>query len=215
MATNSTRPVGETVIEIPGEPGFLKTVDLPPQFLPLPLKAGARFQPLAALSGLLGLFLLFGAMMVLVGIPLTDQSIWAIAGMSAAGLFMAAAAICFTGAALTAIVDDSRRYPVLVIDEPGIWDKRSVQAPLAWSDTAHAKVVYTKVGVAGVQLKLRHTIEASHNPFRLGTLGFSWRRRPDELYVSVMGLDAKPRLLALAITTMVQRNGGAIATKHP
>ena len=215
MATNRATPALQTVIEIPGEPGLFKTVDLPSEYVPLPLEVGARWQQMTVLVGLLGLFFLSGAALSLLSLQQTNQSIWSITGMSAVGLLMAAVGVCFTGAAVTAIADDSTRFPLLVIDDAGIWDKRSVRSPLAWSDVAHAKIAYTKGGVGGVRLQFRCPIEARHNPFRLGTLGFSWRRRSDELHVAVMGLDIKPRSLALTITTMVQRNGGAIDTEHP
>jgi hypothetical protein len=215
MATNSTVPVREAVIEIPGEPGLLKTHNLPSEIIPLPLKVDSRALSIAVLPGLQGLFFLFGAAITLLSVTQTNQSVWTMACMSALGLFMAAVGTCFAGAALTAMADDSRRIPVLAIDDAGIWDTRSVRFPLAWSDIAHAKIIYAQASVGSVRLKLRRAIPALHNPFRIGILGSAWWRQPDELHVAVMGVDIKPRLLALAITTMVQRHGGTIDTKHP
>ena len=193
MATNNARHAPETVIEIPGEPDLFKTVNLPSEFVPLPLQVGARGQPMAILIGLFGALLLFGAVAALLGARNTVQSYQGITGSLALGLFLGAAGVCAVAAAATAMADLGRRFPLLILDADGILDKRSVQAAIAWSDIAHAKIAYTKGGVGGVRLKLRRNIKAHHNPFRLGTLAFSWWRRPDELHVPVMGLDAKPR----------------------
>jgi hypothetical protein len=117
--------------------------------------------------------------------------------------------------ALTAFADTCRRGPLLVLDDASLWDKRSTRVPLSWTDIEHATVRFTRGGVGGVHLKLRRKIKARHNPLRLGTLSFLWQRRPDELHISVMCLEQKPRTIALVITEMVLRNGGTADTKHP
>ena len=201
-------------VRIPDEPGLFKTTNLPSRTVRLPLTVGARLQPLVlVLSGSLGTFLPLAAAMLFLAAP-PRGGVGTVAAM-AVGLFSAAAGLCLAGVALTSIVDDSRQYPLLALDESGLLDWRSVSKSIAWSDIEHARITYIKGGPGGVHLKLRQPVAARHNPFRFGTLGFVWRRRPDELHVPVVGLDFEPRLLAYTITAMVERNGGTAETKPP
>jgi hypothetical protein len=202
-------------LQIPAEPSLFRTTDLPAEEIRLPMTLdAAAWLPWAGVAlGVFGpIFLLAG--WLLLGSP-PNVGFGTKVMLASFGVVFAAVGLCSIGAALTAFTDAHRRGSLLVLSDASLWDRRSIAAPLAWADIGYAKVEYTRGGVAGVRLKLRRTVEACHNPFRLGTLGFSWWRRPDELHVSVMGLRQKPRIIALVIVEMVLRNGGSADTRHP
>lgn len=124
-------------------------------------------------------------------------------------------AICAAGASLTLIKDRVSRQPSLYLDAAGITDHRSFGRAIPWKDVAHARIRYTRAGFGAVTLQLTQPVAARHNPFRVGTLGFLWRRRADELHVPLLSLNVGDRRLALTIATLVKLHGGEIDAIHP
>jgi len=203
-------------IEIPGEPTFRRPTGAPVQHIHLPFEVGPPGGPAAILivaGGLLGVLMLFGAGAMLLATTRSPSALQA-TGIVLAGVLVAAIGVCFSGPAFTALADRLRGHPTLVLDIDGFRDTRSMRQPIAWSHIVQAKITYqdlrTRTGIAGVQLTLRDAIEARHNPFRIGALGFYWRRRPNELYVPLMALAARPHTVAHAIAALVTRHGGAV-----
>jgi hypothetical protein len=182
--------------------------------IPLPLKAGARRVLLltaAAFFATLGVpFLALGFALTVLGAAEAD-SIWQWALWAPMGAFIGSGGAVAIGAALTALCDAFRPSPVIEIDERGFKDARSFERPIPWDVVTEVTPRMTRgASVAGVHLRLRHTVAARHNPLRPGTLGFQWRRRPDELYVSLMMLRPGPETLANAIMALVRRHGGTL-----
>jgi hypothetical protein len=205
-----------TVIEVPAEPTLLGRFNPPPQRLRLPLRAGPRGSLFHVAAGLIGALFLFGAAAMLVAGPAfwlrsTRDALIFVAMFP----FTAVMGLCSGAAALTAALDLTRSFPLMVLEEDTLLDKRLMRRPIPWSDVRRAKFTYTGGGVGGVHLQLRRTVEAFQNPFRLGTLGFYWRRRGDELHISVMTLDLTPHTLAHAIAALVRRHGGEADTDPP
>ena len=66
----------------------------------------------------------------------------------------------------------------------------------------------------GIRLRLRRSVNARHNPFRIGTAFTAWRRRPDELYVPVR-LTVRPHPLVHCIAALVRRHGGSVEIEPP
>jgi hypothetical protein len=210
-------PDGPTVatIEVPAEPTFFDRYNPPPQRLALPLSAGPRFSIALALAGAMGALFLFATVLVLIAAPTLAlgirDALFVTLGLTAIGAF----GVCFTAAALAALRDLAKGSPLLVLAEHTLLDRRLMRRPVLWSDAIHATLTYTGGGVGGVHLKFRRAVEARQNPFRVGTLGFYWRRQPDELHVSVIGLDISPHKLAHAVVALVRRHGGTADTKLP
>jgi hypothetical protein len=202
-------------IEEPAEPTFFDRYNPPPQRLALPLSAGPRFSIALPLAGAIGALFLFPTVLVLIAAPTLVLGIRDVLlvtlGLPAIGAF----GLCLAAAALTALRDLVRGSPLLVLAEDTFVDTRTMRRPVLWSDVIHAKLTYTGGGVGGVHLKFRRAVVAWQNPFRIGTLGFYWRRQPDELHVSVIGLDISPHKLAHGVVALVRRHGGTADTKLP
>lgn len=155
-------------------------------------------------------FLALGFGLTVLGAAEAD-SIWEWALWAPMGAFIGFGGAVATGAALTALRDAFRPFPIIEIDERGFKDARSFERPIPWDFVTEVTPRMTRgASVAGVHLRLRHAVEARHNPLRPGTLGFQWRRRPDELYVSLMMLRPGPETLANAIMALVRRHGGTL-----
>ena len=92
----------------------------------------------------------------------------------------------------------------------GISDRVSLYK---WSEIKRATLLFTRSGIAGVDLHLRESTKAWQNPFRIGVLGFRWRPKPDHLIVSVAFLDVRPHILAYTVFALTQRHGGEVVTK--
>src|SRR5262249_48041250 len=113
--------------------------------------------------------------------------------------------------------DRRQTSPVIVLSCTGLYDRRLLARELPWSDIERATITYGRGGISGVLLRLRKPLDAWHNPFRLGTLGFVLRRRSWGLYVGLMPLDEGGYRLAHCIARLVKRHGGEAVTEfsHP
>jgi hypothetical protein len=203
-------------IEIPGEETFWKTVNLAPERIELPLEARARV-------GLYGWFLLLpGALLITLGAVLFG---WGVIENLMIGKVdisilvnwagFTAMAVGFLCPFLVLVSDSLSARCYLRLSQQGIEDRRLLAQRIDWTDIAKAKLRYTKGGVAAVELTLRHPLAARHNPFRLGAIGFSWRRRADQLHVPLLCMDVSDRRLALAILTLAKTNGAEIDINRP
>ncbi len=117
--------------------------------------------------------------------------------------------------AVTGFVDLVRGARLLVLGPHSFMDRRQCREAIAWSNVSYAKVTYTRWGFAGVYLKLRHPVKACHNPFRIGTMFALWRRRADELHVSIIFLNWSGHDIAHTILALVKRHGGATDLGSP
>lgn len=210
MAQSRIDPV--TTIAIPGEPGLVRTFNIPAESVALPIEARAKI-------GWAAWLLLFPStlLFVLGAFSLAAAALGGAIGpaLVIVALFMTAIAICAAGASLTLIKDRFSRQSSLFLDAAGITDHRSFDRAIPWKDISHARIRYTRAGFGAVTLQLRHPVAARHNPFRLGTLGFLWRRRPVELHVPLLSLTVGDRRLALTVATLVKLHGGEIDAFHP
>ena len=114
----------------------------------------------------------------------------------------------FTGTALTCFWDAARNDPVLEIDAEGLHDRRSGLS-VPWSSVRSARLLG---GAFAVDLQLSSPVTNWQNPFRVGVL-FQRRRLPDHVIVSVAYLDTSAHILAYAILTLTQWNGGEVISK--
>src|SRR5262245_30731384 len=204
-------PSSDDIVEFPGQPTMRAGSAVPPVRLVLPVNAGPRRGLLAVaavLCGLVGVAGLSFSGLVLKtsGTIAAWQTVvfvvlWPIVAVPSAG---------YIGGAIVCLRDLARKSPVLTLSREGLYDRRLLDQILPWSDVARATHTYTGRGIAGVHLKLRHAVAARQNPFRLGTLFFYWRRRPDEVHVPLIMLDVKPYALAHGIARLVQQHGGEI-----
>jgi hypothetical protein len=69
--------------------------------------------------------------------------------------------------------------------------------------------------MGGVDLQLRGPMTNWQNPFRIGVLFHRYRPRPDHVIVSVAFLDVGAHVVAYAILTLTQWNGGEAISKTP
>jgi hypothetical protein len=194
------------VVEVPGYPRLSRAA--PPRTIALPLHVASRWNGLALLGGVIGAFLLAGALMVFAAAPRRGETISDAAILLLMGPFTAALGTCFVAAAVTSVCDVMRRQPALIIDTEGFFDRRSMRCPISWSDILSATIVFqsaiTQTGIIAVRLRLRMPVRSVHNPFRLGMLGFQWRKKPDELYVPLVSLSAEPHSVAHVILILAQ-----------
>lgn len=204
----------QAFMEVPGEVTLLRTVNIPPERVVLPLEAGPHIPGLllvAGVFGVLGVPLLLGGLAALLGLVASGNLKSAMVGMLAGGL-LGLPGTLFTGIALVSVSDLLRGSPLLVLDADGFRDIRLRHA-IAWSDVRRARIVVLhNFGLSGVELRLRHPIGARHNGFRLGAILDFFRRQPDRVYVPVLLLNVKRHTITQAITTLVQRHGGEIVS---
>lgn len=212
-----------TAIEVPGEPTLFRSFNIPPERVTLPLALHARvgWLMLVQLAAFLALALpLSPLLFVPVALArdlLAASTLGALFNVmlwTPLALVLVAFAICPWAVVVTMILDAFRQGPVLILHEEGLMDRRSSGEFIRWSEMEHAKVLYTQVGMSGVRLSLRRELLAGWNPFRPGTLGFVWRRKPHELYVPILFLDRREHMIGHAIAELVKRAGGKVEM-HP
>lgn len=203
---------GESRIEIPGEATLFRTVDIPPEQVVLPLAPGPNIPAmtlLCAVLGTLGLPLLVLGLGTFFGLVGSGELKSATIGVMAAGLLGLPGAF-LTAPALAALRDLLRGSPLLVLGGEGFRDVR-LRHDVAWSEVERAQLAYVhKIGLSGVQLKLRRPIGARHNGFRFGAAPDLWRRGSDEVFISVLLLNIRRHILAHVITGLVRRHGGEV-----
>ena len=204
------------LVEFPGEPTLAAGSAVPPVRVRLPLEAGPRrgwLAVAAAATGLLAALWLFMAAGVLCYGPASMPSAQAIVIavlMLPAG---AAMGVFFGATAATCLLDLTRISPPVVLTADGLYDRRALDQMIPWSDIAEAYA--WRGGYTGIRLRLRRSVNARHNPFRIGTAFIAWRRRPDELYVPVRFLTVRPHPLVHCIAALVRRHGGSVEIEPP
>ncbi|MDP4005655.1 hypothetical protein [Methylobacterium sp. NEAU K] len=193
---------------------FARTYAIPPISVGLPLEARTRvsLQLLYALfaftTGLVGILVVVVAIWLAASYP-AEWVTWIVA---VAGVPLAlAGAISGPAIAWNCLKDAARPDPVLIVRANGIEDRRA-QAMIPWATVSEARMVYSYAlgGLNHVHLTLRTPVLARHNPFRPGTKGYPWRRRPDEVRVPVVLLDVKAYTLAQVVAALVKRYGGEV-----
>ena len=111
------------------------------------------------------------------------------------------------------LLDLTRISPPVLLTADGFYDRRALDQMIPWSDIAEAYA--WRGGYTGIRLRLRRSVNARHNPFRIGTAFIAWRRRPDELYVPVRFLTVRPHPLVHCIAALVRRHGGSVEIEPP
>ncbi|WP_147049078.1 hypothetical protein [Methylobacterium gnaphalii] len=109
----------------------------------------------------------------------------------------------------TAMSDAANAAPVLKITELDIKDFR-IGLNAQWKDVKSTKRTYSRSGLTGIRLDLRHNIHLKEYSFRVGSPIWPFRRRPTEAYVPLTFLDTSPSTLASTIENLVVDHGGEI-----
>jgi hypothetical protein len=206
-------------IEVPREPTLGRS-SRPPVQVSLPIEVNPRVGLFAILLVfLLGLIggplVLGGGGLAILGAP-TFWPFPSVSGviMTVVGLAMAGFGWCLFAGAATVIADQLRRRPAITIDTEAIRDSRLAPQPIPWASVARASVVYrdpySRQDPVAINLTMRTTVAAHHNPFRPGALMLRWGRRSNELHVPLYFLNQKRHVLAHVITALVQQHGGII-----
>ena len=197
----------QDLVEFPGEPTLAAGSAVPPVRVRLPLEAGPRrgwLAVAAAATGLLAALWLFMAAGVLCYAIVI--AVLMLPASAVAGMFL-------TAMAATCLLDLTRISPPVVLTADGLYDRRALDQMIPWSDIAEAYA--WRGGYTGIRLRLRRSVNARHNPFRIGTAFIAWRRRPDELYVPVRFLTVRPHPLVHCIAALVRRHGGSVEIEPP
>jgi hypothetical protein len=206
----------QDLVEFPGEPTLAAGGAVPPVRVRLPLEAGPRRAWLAvaaAATGLLAALALFMAAGVLFYAPASLPSLQAIVLW---GLVLPASAVVgvfLAATAATCLLDLTRISPPVLLTPDGLYDRRALAEMIPWPDVAEAYA--WRGGYNGIRLRLRRSVNARHNPFRIGTAFIAWRRHPDELYVPVRFLTVRPHPLVHCIAALVRRHGGSVEIEPP
>lgn len=201
-------------ISIPKKATFARTYAVPPISVGLPLEVRTRIslQLLHALfafaAGLVGILVLVVAIWLLASRP-AEWITWIIA--------VGCLPLCVVGAisgpaiAWICLKDAIRSDPVLIVRTNGLEDRRA-QAMIPWAAVSEARMAYSYStgGLNHVHLTLRTPVLAQHNPFRPGTMGYPWHRRPDTLRVPVILLDVNAYVLTQVVAALVRRHGGEV-----
>jgi hypothetical protein len=204
------------LVEFPGEPTLAAGSAVPPVRVRLPLEAGPRrgwLAVAAAGTGLLAALGLFMAAIVVCHAPASMPSAQAIVIAVLTLPAGAAMGVFFGATAATCLLDLMRASPPVVLTADGLRDRRALDEMIRWSDVAEAYA--WRGGYNGIRLRLRRSVNARHNPFRIGTAFIAWRRRPEELYVPVRFLTVRPHPLVHAIAALVRRHGGSVEIEPP
>jgi hypothetical protein len=162
------------------------------------------------LSGVLcGLTFFFGAF---VGGDLSPwKSILLVIILPFGAVYMTGYGVGFIGAAFTCFWDAARDGPVLEIKVDGLRDRRSGLS-VPWSSVRSARMLSRALSV---DLKLSGPVTNWQNPYRVGVLFHRYRPKPDHVIVSITNLDVRAHILAYAIFTLTQQNGGEVISKMP
>ncbi|WP_048450830.1 hypothetical protein [Methylobacterium tarhaniae] len=200
----------ETVL-IPGVPPFGRSHAISPSNVELPLEVRTN----ASLQLLYGLFTLSAGVVSFIVVALmlwmlvlhpSEWILWIVmVGLLPAGLV----AISAPATAWICIRDALRTDPVMILRADGIEDRRA-GTTIPWVTVSRARIFYCRGQLNQIRLTLRTPIHAPYNPFRFGTMGYPWRRRPNTARIPVVLLDVKPYTLAQVILVLVKRHGGEI-----
>jgi hypothetical protein len=210
----STDPSQLTHIEIPAAlPWPWQPINPPPERVELPLVARTRIWWFWWLVAFYAVFGVVGTVLLSITILLNTWTASTVV-LAVGWLFMLGLTVWLGGMFLTVVADCARGPAVLQVDSTGLLDRRALERTIPWSEVVHAKLYGSKGTITTVRLKLRHAIDASHNPLRHGALIFEWRRQPDELLVPVVDLDVKSRTMAFAILKLVALKGGKIEANY-
>jgi hypothetical protein len=192
-------------VDIPAKPTLVKTTGLPPIRVWLPLEGRMQTNPfwfvLYSLLGLIGPIMLLASGFFIAG---GQSDVLA----SVMGLLVLLPFLALSMITLTYYCDLIRPRPVRLIDERSLWDSRSLERPLLWTDVAKAKALRGRE-YHSVHLHLRRSSAARRKARSLATAWHLVRRRDRELFVS-LGFLKDPRVLALAMLELVKRHGGVV-----
>jgi hypothetical protein len=194
------------LVEFPGQPTLRAGSAVPPVRIVLPLAAEPRrtlCTVLAAGTGLVAAIALLGAAMLAL-VLWSQPSPKDIAFCAILLPAMLAMGVVMAGTAATLVIDCARTPPAVVITAEGLYDRRVRDEIISWSDVIHAQAW---PGQPALSLRLRRDVKARHNPFRFGPACRKWRRRANEVHISVLFLTVSPHDLVLCITTLVRRHG--------
>lgn len=201
-------------VSIPALATFARTYAVPPISVGLPLEVRTRvsLQLLYALfafaTGLVGILVLVVAIWLMASHP-AEWVTWIIAvGCLPLSLLGAISGLAI---AWNCLKDAARSDPVLIVRTNGLEDRRA-QAMIPWATVSEARMVYSYAlgGLNHIDFTLRTPVLAQHNPFRPGTMGYPWRRRPYVLRVSVILLDVNAYTLTQVVAALVKRHGGQV-----
>jgi hypothetical protein len=170
------------------------------------LAGGLIFLPTGVLCGLT----LFSGAFVGGDLPLWRSLLLVIVLLFGA-VYMTGYGVGFVGAAFTCFWDAARSHPVLEVGTDGLRDRRSGLS-VPWSSVRSAGFLNSRLCV---DLQLRAPIANWQNPFRIGVLFHRYRPIPDHVIVSVANLDVSAHVVAYAILTLTQQNGGEVISKMP
>lgn len=207
------------VIEIPGEETLLKTVNIPPVEVTLPLEAGAKLgwfgwgllMPVSAVVGGGASALVLSFLME----PPATYTLLKSLGWLIIGLLTSALVVGFVGAFVTLIVDRILIGRCLLINSDSFTDLRASRTAFQFKDVLRAQAMMSRGGVAAVRLSFRSRVDVRHNPLRLGTIMFPWRHNQNELHLPLLGLTVRARTLALVILKLAKAHGASIEHSWP
>lgn len=201
-------------VRVPGLATFARTYAVPPISVGLPLEVRTRvglqllYAFLAFAAGLVSMLVIIVAIWLAALYP-TEWVTWVVA--------LSCLPLSFVGGisgpaiAWNCLKDAARSDPVLIIRADGLEDRRA-QAMIPWAAVSEARMAYSYStgGLNHVHLTLRTPVLAQHNPFRPGTMGYPWHRRPDTLRVPVILLDVNAYVLTQVVAALVRRHGGEV-----
>ena len=121
---------------------------------------------------------------------------------------------CFLGVAICCVFEALRRSPRLVIEPEKIRDGRS-RVSFPWSSVASVQPLHARAGATALRFELKAPIAARYNPFLPGSPNILWRRKPNQVHTSVVGLDVCPDALAATLIDLVRQNGGVVEPRRP
>lgn len=208
-------------IEIPGEPGLIRSV-VPPVRVNLPMEAKATDRLLWVGFAYALIVLVLLLMTALLGgaafrstTPVAFLALMGLAGLS--GLF----ALHLGSAVAVGFIDANRTGVVLSVSRQGLLDLRFSRDIIPWSDITHADTITNGSFVtSGIVLEFRTARDGFRPIFRLGTVcNPVWlpgrSRQKNELNLSVAHLSIRAHVLGETILAMVRANGGKVGQISP
>ena len=166
---------------------------------------------LAFVGSLLGsLFLVPSGIMLAMATLRDVATLSGVGGVVVLISFAALGVVALTCSAIC-IADLLIERPVVVVDETGISDVRAADGMIPWESVR--KVISLEIN-GGVLMELHHPRKTRINRFRVGTLGFIWKERPNDVYIS-LNWAIGPYLPHEVILALAARHGAEVFEKHP
>lgn len=213
---NANEPL---LLEVPASLGGWRTFDPPNHEIRLPIECHARFS--IGERFVLGVFLVTVAALTLATYALLRLA--SVQFISWSGLACIGMAMLLLGCGLLLLSLLAMRSwdalvgrPRIILTRDSIWDLRSCDQPIKWTDISRAG----GGGGRGVALFVRAPVKTSFNPIRRGLVPLMWSWHVGAIYVVTKGvaipgwrptwLDLPSEILDDAILVMVKANGGEI-----